>query len=210
MDEAMRNRLRAHASVCLVAIPDDDGGVASAMQRLDELLHALGQRDEPTTPSEVTADAGYQALDGLYRGLMNAEVAPPAQPIAPDGRYELVPLSWVQVEPADVDNLGLTVQALGRALACGTDHFASDALTVIAELYHRTAADLVAEGARLHGLFSLPWDDDVTRLAALLPAGAGRVVLDTDAHEAYVRLTNRILGIWHAGETTARWLYRGH
>ena len=69
--------------------------------------------------------------------------------------------------------------------------------------------DRIAEAARLHGLLSLPWDNDVSLLARVLPAGAGRVVLDEATSAAYQRVVDRILGIWHAGDPLARFLYRG-
>jgi hypothetical protein len=64
-----------------------------------------------------------------------------------------------------------------------------------AEVERRKPEDLVAEAARLHGLLWLRWDETVSRIAAVLPDDAGRVVLDEATHAAYQQLVDRILGI---------------
>ncbi len=76
-------------------------------------------------------------------------------------------------------------------------------------MLRRKPEGLIAEASRLHGLLSLPWDDTLSTLFAVLPPGVGRVVLDQGAHAAYQRLVDRILGIWHAGDPLAPYLYRG-
>jgi len=194
MDKDLVDRLREHADRRPAAVPDTDGEVRAALDRLDELLGAVVDDDSRGSPSSAgqLTPAARQALWRLSRAVSEAERAPVAQPVAPDGRYEFVPLAWVAVERADLVAVGLAVQALGRGVGDDDDEDVTD-----------------AEAARLHGLLSLPWDDDVALLAGVLAAGAGRVVLDEAAHQAYQRVVKRILGIWHVGDALAPLLYRG-
>ncbi len=113
------------------------------------------------------------------------------------------------MEAADLIQLGLGVQALGRAWASRSDELVVDVLQDMAGTLRGKPEDLIVEAARLHGLLSLPWDDTVGTLFVVLPPGAGRVVLDQGAHAAYQRLVDRILAIWHAGDPLAPYLYRG-
>ena len=210
MDEATVNRLRAHAVMRPVAIPDTEGEIQGALDRLNALLGLAGPDEhEPGPASPVVTDAARQAAARLATAVRAAEAASPAQPVAPDGRYELVPIIWAHAETADLAELGLVVQALGRAWASRSEDLAVDALEDLAETAGCKPEDLIAEAARLHGLLSLPWDDTVSALVDALPPGAGRIVLDRAAHGAYQQLVDRILGIWHAGDHLARYLYRG-
>lgn len=209
MDDASMNRLRAHADLRPVAIPDTDGEIPGALCRLSDLLAmATPDEDEPELAATVGADAG-DAVARLAVAVRAAESDPPAQPVAPDGRYELIPIAWAHLEAADLTLLGLTVQAIGRSWASRSDELIVDALEELARHSNRKPEDLIAEAARLHGLLSLPWDDTVGALFEALPHGAGLVVLDPAAHAAYQRLIDRILGIWHAGDRLAPYLYRG-
>ena len=177
MDEAMLNRLRAHANMRPVAIPDTDGEVQGALATLGDLVAMVAPDHEEGAASGLDATVDSDVGDAIGRlavAVRVAEAGSPAQPIASDGRDELTRIAWAHVEAADLIQLGLGI----------------------------------AEAARLHGLLSLPWDDTVSTLFAVLPPGAGRVVLDQGAHAAYERLVDRILGIWHAGDPLAPYLYR--
>lgn len=211
MDEATLDRLRAHAGMRPVAIPDTDGEVQGALSGLDELLAMIvpdHEEDDPEADVSLSPDA-RDAVGRLAVAVRVAESGSPAQPIAPDGRYQLIPIAWAHVETADLIQLGLAVQALGRAWASRSDELVTDVLTELASAGNRKPEDLIAQAARLHGLLSLPWDGTVSTLFTVLPPGAGRVVLDRAAHTAYQRLVDRILGIWHAGDPLAPYLYRG-
>ena len=210
MDDAMVDRLRAHAETRLVAIPDTEGEVMAALGRLDELLGAVAAwEEEPGGAGHLAARPSWEAVRRLVSAVVSAEGKPPAQPVAADGRYELVPLAWAIVERADLVQLGLATQALGRRWALGHDDAVVEALVEAAGNDGAKPEDRIAEAARLHGLLSLPWDNDVSLLARVLPAGAGRVVLDEATGAAYQRVVDRILGIWHAGDPLAPYLYRG-
>lgn len=214
MDDDLVERLVAFADRRLVAVPDTDGDVRAALNRLDELLGAVigDGRDEPSLSPMVDGQltpAARQALWRLSDAVAEAERGPVAQPVAPDGRYELVPLAWAEAERADLVAVGLAVEAVGRAWGASADEDVADVVVALAEGYGMKPEDLVAEAARLHGLLSLPWDADAALLTSILPVGAGRVVLDEASHAAYQRLVNHILGIWHVGDPFGPWLYRG-
>ncbi len=215
MDDAEVDRLREHADKRLVTIPDTDGEVQVALRRLDELLGLVAARkdgdpDHGAELGQLAVGPSREAVARLAAAVQTAQAEPAAQPVAPDGRYELVPLAWAIVERADLVQLGLAAQALGRAWALRHDELVADALAEVARKTDRgEPEDLVTEAARLQGLLSLPWDDDVSQLARTLPAGGGRVVLTEATHGAYQRVVDGILGIWHAGDPLAPFLYRG-
>lgn len=76
------------------------------------------------------------------------------------------------------------------------------------------AERLVARAERVGALLELACDDDVDLLAARLGregagAGAARVVLTTEEYESYMRVTERIVGSWHAGDPLELSVYRG-
>lgn len=214
MDTEDVDRLRAHAGLRLVAVPDTDGDVAAALVRLEELLLGVVARetDEPEHPSgpgQLASGPTLAAVQRLGAAVAEAERGAVAQPVAPDGRYELVPMAWATVQRADLVQLGLGVEAIGRAWGIGGDEMVAEAVVEAADASRMKPVELVAEAARLHGLLSLPWDEEVHRLATALPAGAGRVVLDAGAHASYQAIVDRILGIWHAGDALAGFVYRG-
>lgn len=212
-DDNMADRLREYAQRRPVAIPDTDGEVRAALGRLDELLGMVVDDDDDEFSSPVVAGqlsvAARESVRRLSSAVAAAERGPIAQPVAPDGQFELVPLAWAVVERADLVATGLAIQALGRAWGVDRDEIVVDAVVELSRAYQMKPEDLVAEAARLHGLLSLPWDGDVDLLARVLAAGAGRVVLGRGAHEAYRRAVARILGIWHVGDPFATWLYGG-
>ena len=213
MDEARLDRLRAHAETRLVAVPDTEGDVQAALARLEQLVGAVaaGEGDQAGRQGrgQLAVEPAREALERLSAAVRAAEAIPPAQPIAPAGLAELVPLAWAAVERADLIALGLAVQAVGRAWGLGDDEMVADAVVTVAGAHRMEPADLVAEAARLQGLLSLPWDGEVARLARLLPTGVGRVVLDEVTHRSYGLVADRILAIWYAADPAASLLYRG-
>ncbi len=78
----------------------------------------------------------------------------------------------------------------------------------------QAAERLVAAAQRVAALLELVWDDDVDDLAARLDVGVPaaepqRVVLTSQEYTAYLRVSERILASWHAGDPLGRFLYRG-
>ncbi len=194
---------RAHADKRLVAIPATSGKVVKLLGQLREaLLHCVALQDNHDPGHRIVLarlapEPICGALTRLASAISAAESRPPAQPISPDGRLDLVPFSWVAVDRADLIQLGLAAQALGQAHASGHAEMVANANPDLAQTEWRMN-DLVALAALLHGLLWLPWDDDVSQLAKMLPAGAGRVVLDEAGHAAHQRILSRVLAVWYA------------
>ena len=122
--------------------------------RLEELLLYMGEGDEDERKgqaglSEITTRATGEAVGRLASAVLAVESAPRTQPVALDGCYELVPLTWAVVERADLVQLGLAAAAPRRGICRGgragrTRRGAAPA---------RGRAD---ELARVHGVLSPP------------------------------------------------------
>ena len=220
------NRLRRHNPTTLVCLPDDtdpdatEPGLHSSEVVVvagvtADILHRLHVRteDDPEAASLLPPPLGdpsaLAAIERIQVALGGAYRATPAQPVLPGGRYQLVPLRWARLDRADVATLGRIGRALGGALLPSGEELVVDVLQGLAG--QRTPQNLVVDVARLHGLLELEWDDDVTDLAERLAAGptARTVVLDRAGLDAYRRVTDRIITIWHNGDALARWLYQG-
>ncbi len=198
----------------LVAIPDvDDGGVSAPLGALEEVLIALVDDEGEGTPGGVLGDGGaLAALRRVLFAVLDAERAPAAQPVAPDGHFELVPVRFTRVEATDLGLCSQTLAELGRATLAGGEVFVADTLEAWADAelhHHGSAGDLVADFARAHGVLDLAPDADMELLAGRLPLGAGRVVLTVGEHGAYERLTSRMMGMLYGDDPLARFLFRG-
>ena len=212
------NRLRRHGPTTLVCLPDDTaparpcsepvtivGLTGDVLRQLQTRAHA-----DPdlagSLPPPLAEPATLEAVERIEVAVGDAYRAIPAQPVAPGGRHQLIPLRWARLDRADI----ATLAHVGSALAVPGHQLVHNAV----EDLGRPGLDqvLVANIVRLHRLLDLDWDDDVTALADRLPAGptAPTVVLDRAGAEAYRRLTERIITAWHDGNPLARWLYHGH
>jgi hypothetical protein len=198
----------------LVAIPDNDQGeVTAPLGVLEEVLIALVDHDGEGISSGVLADgSALAALQRLLVAVVDVERGPAAQPLAPDGRFELIPLRFATMGEADLRLVGEALAVLGRATVGGGEDFVVETLGAWAdaELHHRgSAGDLVANFARAHGVLDLATDADAELLASRLQLGSGRVVLTTVEYEAYERLTGRIMAMLYGDDPLARFLFRG-
>jgi hypothetical protein len=128
--------------------------------------------------------------------------------LGPDGRYEHMPLRFVDVDPADLNTLAATAAALGRGVATG-DY---DIATVIGDFTRHGGPnkpeDVISEIARLHGLLDLAWTDDVQQLhTAIAAAGDAETTLTHELEAAYQRTAARLNGMWALGSGLDRHLY---
>lgn len=192
----------------VVAIPDDGGEVLFTLGLFGDLVAALDAAvvdglDEGAAAIRVlTVVRARHALERVTRAVVRTTSVPASQPVAPDGRFELVPLWWAVLAAGDVVDLSWAGLALGTAWVA-RDELVADVLVDLGR------DDLVAQLIRLNGLLPAPLNVDVARLAGALRPGAGRVVLSASLMEAYDRLTGRIITTWHAGDPLSAWLYRG-
>jgi len=91
----------------LVAIPDTDGELSLWLDRLEELLLTLsplpGDPDDWEPPAPPLGDStALAALQRLSTAVHDVERTDPPALIAPDGRFELVPLRFVVVDASDI------------------------------------------------------------------------------------------------------------
>lgn len=214
MRDPFVSRLRRHAPAAIVCVPHHDSHVRAALGHLEGLLASLrsaelgGAGPAAALPPSLAGGAGLAAVEAVAAAIQ-AGGRNPAKPRRRDG-HQLVALSFVHPDRAQLFAMGAAVRALGSGLLpgapdllAGTLHRFADTVAPPERISRQgpegaDPADLVVEAARLHGLLDLPWDDHVARLAAALPTGAGEVTLTgrlLDDHDAVVR---RILGIWTA------------
>ncbi|MBW3613994.1 MAG: hypothetical protein KY439_01610 [Actinobacteria bacterium] len=134
------------------------------------------------------------------------------QPVAPDGRSELMPLYFFRLPRTDHVQLTSALADLPQVEDLIVRNYTGS---------HDAAGQLLARAQRLRAFLDLPWDDDVDLLDALLdrappdlpwdddreswckrligPSIFGpteRLVLTHDEHAAYQRATERILATW--------------
>ncbi|HZT66127.1 MAG TPA: hypothetical protein VFA11_10100 [Acidimicrobiales bacterium] len=204
----------------LVAVPDTEGELVYLLEGLEEVLLSLlpaeGDSDDWQPPGPPLGDgSALGALQRVGSEVRAAEREPVVQPLAPDGRFELVPLHFVRLDPADLATVGEALAELGRATLPGGDELVAEVLTERAAGGRhpgdrgQPVAQLVASYARAHGLLDLAPDEDTELLAGCLENRQGQVVLTGAEHDAYRRLTERALGMFHTGDPLARFLYRG-
>jgi hypothetical protein len=199
----------------IVAVPDTDGELAMWLSRLEELLISVTAfDDEPDTgwdrPAAPFGDgAALIARQRILGAVLDAEHAPAAILIAPNGRFELTPVRFITVDPADLAVVAVALATFGRSTLCGVDELVSDALADHAARYRLTVAELIVGCTRSHGLVDLVSDNDTMILADRLASALGPTVLTRHEHAAYLRLTERIITMFHGSDPLARFLYRG-
>lgn len=211
-----RQELREKSSRVTVTIPLD-GSVSAALRQLEELLLLVdfldGDRELPAPLAEREAADAVARLISYVASFDRTveEDRPMVQPVAPDGRSELVPLCFAPLGREDRARISAAVRALAATRTAGSHPGVDEALSDYAG-DPQVAEGLVAAAERMAALLELVWDDDVDVLAARLDPGrleAARVVLSPEEYAAYLRVTDRILATWHAGDPLERSLYRG-
>lgn len=215
-----RQRLRDDSSRVTVALPLD-GSVSAALAQLEELLLLVdlcaADASDPLPPplAEREAADAVGRLASYVAGFDRAveENHSVVQPVAPDGKYELVPLCFAPLGREDRARFLGAVEELKRTRGRGSHPAVDEALSEFAR-DPQVADHLIATAERAAALLELVWDDDVDLLAARLNQGMAarhpeRVVLSAEEYAAYGRVTQRILASWHADDPLERFLYRG-
>ena len=116
--------MRAPAAHVRVILPHTDGEVTKALSDLEEVMLAA---NEPSyAPEDDTGlGVGPEALHAVGRlasYVASVERAEPAvQPVAPDGRFELVPLHYVDVGRDDLARIGGAADLVVKAVAAAHD-----------------------------------------------------------------------------------------
>jgi hypothetical protein len=141
--------------------------------------------------------------------------SPAVEPVAPDGRFELVPLFFVMLSRSDLDRVLAAVNHV-RATEDGSGHPVVGEAVLAYTGRSASARQLVQAVDRLGQLVSVSQDVDVELLrdrfdevAAAGPGRPCRIVLNTHEYSAYLRVTRRILETWHAADPLEHFVYRG-
>ncbi|MFE7201397.1 hypothetical protein ACFU8R_14080 [Pseudonocardia alni] len=220
------------AALRRVLVPDLVDGLTEVLREVEELLLTLAAWEEdPDGPGPFVLPAplaGRCALDALYRirDVLAPTQTPPqmfdrgaqvgARLLAPNGRYEHMPLHAVAIAVADLDILAAAAAAaaLGHTVAVRPDTELAEAIAAGAEAaapIHGpppSPRDIIERLARLHGLLDLAVTDDTRALIAVLDHAGSTdpVVLDDATEAAYQRVADRMNAMW-SGDALSRFLY---
>lgn len=201
-------------------VPDLDEELTSALNQIEELLlEVAGWEDEdpevawpPPRPAEQRwRQYNASRPRSRRRKASGAQAAGrTGRLVAPDGRYEHMPLRLADIDAADVAALAAAAAVFGDPRA--PDHV-QEALEHAAGLAYSTGDDkgrtrLVMTAAQLAGLLDLAPDRDTEILTALIEdAGPGDVILSSSGEAAYQRYATRANAMWSLGDSLARYLY---
>jgi hypothetical protein len=209
---ARRQKERYQSDHIVVVLPYTDGELPLALGRLEELLLSLDSDEDDADgyvlPSPFAEREATDAMGRLASQVAGMERGVHTQPVAPDGHYELGPLFFVSLAREDLAR----VLAVAGELAATRTRSCDPLVTMALGDYTRDGKDaqrLASDAQRLAALLRLPWDDDVDLLHVRLAVVGERVVLSASEHQAYERVTERILATWHSNDSLERFVYRG-
>jgi hypothetical protein len=188
----------------LVPIPNSDGELPQLCAWLEEVMLNLAgdDGDSDYLLEEFGGRAALEAVQTVAELVAAAEChGRSTMPVAPDGRFELIPIGWAHLHVGDVAILDDLIQHLA-------DHPEVARARDVYSLTDRGVPPL-ERLCRLATWLAKPADNDVDLLYRALPEVAGRVVLDNDAFGAYRRLTDRAVSVIWNGDPLVRWLFRG-
>lgn len=203
------------------AVPDDLRVVPDLG---DELLHALGQieellltltiweqEDDVHLPEPFARGSALAALNEVQDAVRPTQSRHEREPVpgrllAPDGRYEHLPLRFVRIPTAHLQILEYAARVL--ALSVTHDDFA-EALAQHAEANRVSGVELAGWLSRAVSVLGLAWDDDVRTLwrAVTVHPSTGDIVLDDGEEAAYKRVAGRINTLWSYGSGIDRFRF---
>jgi hypothetical protein len=196
--------------VSLVAIPDTYGELLHLLARLEDILLGLVplEPDDEPAPIGLGRDA-LEAVQTIWSAISRKEGDDTLQLFASDGRFELVPVRFVELEEAHLAAVSQAVTVLRLALLGAGDDLTADVLREFSDDSPDGPGTLVAGIARAHALLDLDADSDSWLLYERLACQTGRVVLSPIEEDAYKRVTDRVLEAFHVRDPLARFVYRG-
>jgi hypothetical protein len=196
-----------------VLVPDLDDELLATLRQVEELLLLLSGDDLDDelrdVPEPIAHDQALNAVRRLWDALRPtrrpADAPRSGQLLAPDGRYEHIPLTPIELNAGDVSVLGATARVLAAASPTSVLGEALDEASGIGP--HKAPTATVESVARLHGVLDLELTDDTRLLLPRLRASlAGDIVLTPAEDPAYNRTVDRINTMW-SGSVIDRWAY---
>jgi hypothetical protein len=186
----------------LRVVPDMAYEWLYVLGRLEELLLtlALWEDEGAQLPDPIAGRAALDALDNVYDAVRPTQSEDEANPVpgrllAPEGRYEHMPVRFVRIAGEDLSTLEHAAQVLLTAAGETAEAIEQHAR---ANGVHRT--ELVGSVSRLISVVGLAWDEDVRLLWSAVEPHAGRdVALSADQEQAYQRIGGRIIRLWSYG-----------
>lgn len=190
----------------LRVVPDLGDELLRALGQVEELLLTLAvweEEDGAELPEPFARRSALLALVALGDAVRPTQSRDEREPVpgrllAPDGRYEHLPLRFVRIPAAHLAILEHAAQVLADPRP--HDDLA-DALDQHAAANQISATEFAEWLSRTVSVLGLPWDDDVRTLRAAVlahPSNAD-VVLNAAEDQAYGRVAGRINRLWSYG-----------
>lgn len=190
-------------------IPDLETELTAVLVRTEETLIAVSwwEADGTDLPRPLADQEALRAVRRLWDALAPSQGhgSRSFRLLAPNGRYEHLPLHVTIVDEDAIRVLREVVVALRHAVRVG-EPFA-DAVTEQADCGEDTDT-VVTDMARLQRLLELDWTRDAALLTDQITAGTGQdIVLDAEGECAYRRTARRLNGAWTGNATLDAFLY---
>lgn len=198
----------------LRVVPDLGDELTHALEQVEELLLTLAvweSEDGAELPAPFTNGQALAALQDVADALRPTQSRDDKSPVpgrllAPDGRYEHLPLRFVRIAAANLDVLDHAAQVLAGP---GAEGDLAEALDEHAEANRTTPAELAGSLSRAVSVLALPWDNDVRVVheAVTVHPSMADVVLRPDEEAAYRRVADRINRLWSYGSPLDRFRF---
>lgn len=190
----------------LRVVPDLGDELLHALVQVEELLLSLAiweDEDGAELPEPFAGKVALAALEAVGDAVRptqsHDEGSPvPGRLLAPDGRYEHLPLRFVRIPAAHLAVLEHAAQLLADPLAYDD---LGDALAQHAEANRVRAAELAGSLSRTVSVLGMAWDNDVRTLwgAIVTQPSTADVVLSAAEEQAYCRVAGRVNRLWSYG-----------
>ena len=190
-----------------VVLPDTEGEIEQSLRLLEDMMLTLQPLDDSERALHNLGPGELHALGRVRMRLFAAEHNPTPSLVAPDGRFEHVPLFFFSLLEDDLVAVGRAVAALGSSLLPGGEAEVREALRMFLRR-GQTVEELVASFALVHGVLDLATDKDSRLLLGSLVPEQGRVVLSFEQEQAYNRLTARFREL-RGNDPLERFLFQG-
>lgn len=198
----------------LRVVPDLGDELLYALDQVEELLLTLTvweQEDDVHLPEPFAHGSALVALNEVQDAVRPTQSRDEREPVpgrllAPDGRYEHLPLRFVRIPTAQLEVLEYAARVL--ALSVTHDDLA-DALNQHAQANRVSGVELAGWLSRAVSVLALAWDDDVRSLwrAVTVHPSASDIVLDDGEETAYKRVAGRINALWSYGSGIDRFRF---